>query len=96
MTDLRHFTGFRPLTVLCLFILYAPLVIVAVYSFNESTSITRWGGFSLKWYVDDFMLSGPAGKHEAFWARLRTGKLPVKIDDPEPLDRFLGRKHVFF
>ncbi|HBT01130.1 ABC transporter permease [Salipiger marinus] len=57
MTDLRHFTGFRPLTVLCLFILYAPLVIVAVYSFNESTSITRWGGFSLKWYVDVF--TGP-------------------------------------
>lgn len=57
MTDLRHFTGFRPLTVLCLVILYAPLVIVAVYSFNESTSITRWGGFSLKWYVDVF--TGP-------------------------------------
>lgn len=56
-TDLRRFTGFRFLTVLCLIILYAPLVIVAVYSFNDSTSITRWGGFSFKWYVDVF--TGP-------------------------------------
>lgn len=56
-TDLRRFTGFRFLTVLCLFILYAPLVVVAIYSFNDSTSITRWGGFSFKWYVDVF--TGP-------------------------------------
>jgi spermidine/putrescine transport system permease protein len=31
--------------------------VVAVYSFNASTSITRWGGFSLRWYVDVF--TGP-------------------------------------
>ena len=52
--DLRRFTGFKPITILCLVILYAPLIIVAVYSFNDSTSITRWGGFSFKWYVDVF------------------------------------------
>ena len=56
-TDLRRFTGFRATTILCLIVLYAPLVIVAIYSFNASTSITRWGGFSLKWYVDVF--AGP-------------------------------------
>ncbi|MBB94865.1 MAG: spermidine/putrescine ABC transporter permease PotC [Rhodobacteraceae bacterium] len=56
-TDLRRFTGFRGLTILCLVLLYAPLVIVAVYSFNDSASITRWGGFSGKWYVDVF--TGP-------------------------------------
>ncbi|WP_121063299.1 ABC transporter permease [Chachezhania antarctica] len=56
-TDLRRFAGFRVTTWLCLLVLYAPLVIVAVYSFNASTSITRWGGFSLKWYVDVF--TGP-------------------------------------
>jgi len=55
--DLRRFTGFRALTILCLVILYAPLIIVSVYSFNESTSITRWGGFSVKWYIDVF--AGP-------------------------------------
>ncbi|MBA86009.1 ABC transporter permease [Thalassobius sp. S69A] len=55
--DLRRFAGFRFLTLLCLFLLYAPLVIVAVYSFNDSTSITRWGGFSLRWYAEVF--TGP-------------------------------------
>ena len=30
---------------------------VTVYSFNGSTSITTWGGFSLRWYADVF--TGP-------------------------------------
>lgn len=52
--DLRHFPGFLPLTSLCLFLLYAPLIIVMVYSFNDSLSITRWEGVSLRWYVEVF------------------------------------------
>ncbi|SNY94122.1 spermidine/putrescine transport system permease protein [Cohaesibacter sp. ES.047] len=56
-TDLRRFPGFLAITILCLVVLYAPLVIVGVYSFNASTSITNWGGLSLKWYVDVF--TGP-------------------------------------
>ena len=30
--------------------LYLPLVILVVYSFNESRLVTVWGGFSTKWY----------------------------------------------
>jgi len=56
-TDLRRFTGFLPVTILCLVVLYAPLIVVAVYSFNASTSITVWGGWSLDWYRDVF--TGP-------------------------------------
>ena len=41
-------------------------------------------------YVDDLLLSGPSDKHESFWAELR--KL-IRLGDPEPLDRFLGRNH---
>ena len=52
--DLRHFTGFLPLTLLCLFLLYAPLIVVMVYSFNDSNSITRWDTVSLRWYYDVF------------------------------------------
>ena len=51
------FPGFKVLTFLCLFILYAPLLVVTIYSFNDSRSITTWGGFSLRWYVDVF--TGP-------------------------------------
>lgn len=55
--DIKAFTGFRTLTLLCLFILYAPLIVVMVYSFNASASITLWEGLSLRWYVDVF--TGP-------------------------------------
>lgn len=54
MKDVRHYTGFLAITLLCLFVLYAPLTVVTVYSFNASTSITQWSGLSLKWYVDVF------------------------------------------
>jgi hypothetical protein len=33
-------------------------------------------------YVDDLLLAGPDGGHAAIW-----------LEDPEPLDRFLGRSH---
>lgn len=30
--------------------LYAPIVLLVVYSFNESRLVTVWSGFSVKWY----------------------------------------------
>ncbi|SHI48838.1 spermidine/putrescine transport system permease protein [Dethiosulfatibacter aminovorans DSM 17477] len=30
--------------------LYAPIAVLVVYSFNDSTSRGSWGGFTLKWY----------------------------------------------
>lgn len=53
--DLKRYTGFLPLTILCLVILYAPLIVVTVYSFNDSVSITNWEGVSLRWYADVFV-----------------------------------------
>ena len=43
-------------------------------------------------YVDDLMLSGPEGAHDSFWKTLAED---VHLEDPEPLDRFLGRHHEF-
>lgn len=57
MKGVRHYPGFLALAVGCLVILYAPLAVVAAYSFNDSPSITQWGGFSWRWYVDVF--TGP-------------------------------------
>ncbi len=42
---LRYSTG------LCLFFLVAPLVVLVVYSFNGSSQVTVWEGFSLKWFA---------------------------------------------
>ncbi|WP_333832272.1 ABC transporter permease [Rubrimonas sp.] len=32
--------------------LYLPILILIVFSFNESRLVTVWGGFSTKWYVE--------------------------------------------
>ena len=34
--------------------LYAPIVVMIVFSFNESKNRAHWTGFSLKWYVELF------------------------------------------
>lgn len=34
--------------------LYAPMLILIIYSFNESRLVTVWSGFSLKWYGELF------------------------------------------
>lgn len=41
------------MTILFIF-LYAPILVLAIYSFNESKSRGNWTGFSLKWYVELF------------------------------------------
>lgn len=57
MKGVRHYPGFLVMAVGCLVILYAPLIVVTIYSFNDSSSITTWGGFSWRWYADVF--TGP-------------------------------------
>ncbi len=44
----------RIYTYMLLIFLYAPVIIMAVYSFNESRTSKIWGGFSLKWYISLF------------------------------------------
>ena len=43
-------------------------------------------------YVDDLLLSGPSEAHSSLWSAL---KKVVQLDEPEPLNRFLGRAHDF-
>ena len=39
---------------LILFLMYAPIVTLVILSFNASKSRTKWGGFTLSWYVSLF------------------------------------------
>ena len=68
--DLRTYPGFLGMTVACLLVLYAPLLVVMVYSFNDSISITRWGGVSLRWYADIFVGPESAKFKAAAWNSL--------------------------
>ena len=54
--------------ILGLAFLYAPIVILVVYSFNASRLVTVWGGFSTRWYVALFQ---DAQMLDAAWVTLR-------------------------
>ncbi len=43
-------------------------------------------------YVDDLMLAGPDGGHDAIWNGLKKQK--IALEDPDSLERFLGRTHI--
>jgi spermidine/putrescine transport system permease protein len=79
MKGVRHYPGFLAVTIGCLAVLYVPLIVVAVYSFNASTSITAWGGFSLRWYADVF--TGPeAGRFgRAAWNSLTIAFIAASV-----------------
>lgn len=38
--------------------LYLPIVLLVIYSFNDSRLVTVWGGFSTRWYVELFRNQG--------------------------------------
>ncbi|AJC77994.1 prutescine ABC transporter permease protein PotI [Rhizobium etli bv. phaseoli str. IE4803] len=52
--------------------LYLPIVLLVIFSFNESKLVTVWGGFSTKWYVS--LLSNQA-LLDAAWVTIRIGLL---------------------
>jgi spermidine/putrescine transport system permease protein len=49
--DLKRQPGFASVAIGCLAMLYAPIVILVIFSFNASRSVTRWSSFSLDWYA---------------------------------------------
>ena len=44
----------RLLAIIGFLFLYAPIIGLVIYSFNESKLVTVWGGFSTKWYAELF------------------------------------------
>ena len=44
----------RIFNVLVYLFLYLPILTLMVFSFNESKSMFKWSGFSLKWYGEMF------------------------------------------
>lgn len=65
-------TGLSPLLKTMLVVgfvfLYAPILSLIVYSFNESKLVTVWAGFSLKWYGELFQDDGIM---KAAWVSIR-------------------------
>ena len=56
--------------------LYLPILLLIIYSFNESRLVTVWAGFSTKWYVE--MLSNQ-GLMDAAWVTVRVALISATI-----------------
>ncbi|MBY3135267.1 ABC transporter permease subunit [Rhizobium leguminosarum] len=56
--------------------LYLPIVLLVIFSFNESKLVTVWGGFSTKWYVS---LLSNQGLLDAAWVTIRVGLLSATV-----------------
>ena len=49
--DVWRQTGFTLVALICFVLLYLPITLLVIYSFNAGQSIAIWEGFSLQWYV---------------------------------------------
>lgn len=56
--------------------LYLPIVLLVIFSFNESKLVTVWGGFSIKWYVS---LLDNQGIKDAAWVTIRVALLSATL-----------------
>ncbi|GGE33937.1 putrescine ABC transporter permease PotI [Agaricicola taiwanensis] len=56
--------------------LYIPILLVVIYSFNDSRLVTVWGGFSTKWYAS---LLGNRQLLDAAWVTVRIAFLSATI-----------------
>lgn len=56
--DLKYQPGFSTLAILCLIMLYAPIIVLIVFSFNDNRSVAVWTEFSTAWYVSAFHNEG--------------------------------------
>ena len=66
--DTRHYPGVGAAARLAFAFLYAPLVVVIVYSFNRGPLVSRWEGLSLAWYWEVLERDDVRG---AVWVSLR-------------------------
>jgi putrescine transport system permease protein len=56
--------------------LYLPIVLLIIYSFNESKLVTVWGGFSTKWYAE---ILRNESLLQAAWVTLRVAFLSSTV-----------------
>ena len=56
--NLKYQPGFGTLAILCLFMLYAPIIVLIVFSFNDNRSVAVWTHFSTDWYISAFHNEG--------------------------------------
>lgn len=73
----KRFTVFNATSIALGFaFLYIPILILVIYSFNDSKLVTVWGGWSTRWYAG---LLENQGLMDAAWVTLRVALLSSTI-----------------
>jgi len=62
--DIKDQPGFRTIAIICLCVLYVPVLILMIFSLNSGSLVTHWEGVTLGWY-------GTAFQNEEFHAAAR-------------------------
>ncbi|TPL53993.1 ABC transporter permease [Mesorhizobium sp. B2-4-6] len=53
--DIKDQPGFRTIAIICLLVLYVPVLILMVFSLNSGSLVTHWEGITLGWYGTAFL-----------------------------------------
>ncbi|MEO2198131.1 MAG: ABC transporter permease, partial [bacterium] len=71
-TAIRHQSGTRfALSLNAVFVyifFYAPIILLVVFSFSDSKTVGRWGGFTFNWYGD---FAGNQALQHALWVSVK-------------------------
>ena len=82
--------------VLCLAFFYLPILVTMIFSFNSSKSLTRFTGFSLRWY-QELMGNGEVIKAVYVSVTIAILQLAVKASDGESsrCDHVNGNQYTY-
>ncbi|TGR82793.1 ABC transporter permease [Mesorhizobium sp. M2D.F.Ca.ET.223.01.1.1] len=53
--DIKDQPGFRTIAIICLLVLYVPVLILMIFSLNSGSLVTHWEGVTLGWYGTAFL-----------------------------------------
>lgn len=74
---MKQFSRFNVVSLVIGFaFLYLPIIILIIFSFNESKLVTVWGGWSTKWYA---ALMDNQGIKDAAWVTLRVAFVSATV-----------------
>ena len=74
--DLKYQPGFSQIAWFCIVVLYAPIAVLVLFSFNQNRSVTVWTEFSFDWYV---RAMANEGIQHAAWISLKVAFIAMLL-----------------
>ncbi|MDH3763561.1 MAG: ABC transporter permease [Gammaproteobacteria bacterium] len=74
--DLKYQPGFSQIAWFCIVVLYAPIAVLVLFSFNQNRSVTVWTEFSFDWYLK---AAQNEGIQHAAWVSLEVAFIAMVV-----------------